>query len=423
MNNNKFIEVLLDETQKEAVSLCSNFNKRIVGVTGQAGTGKTTIMREAYKEAKQLGKNPILVSLFGKAARRIQEATGIKAMTIHRLLEYPKPNEICPKTGKALLSTEPKRDKSNPIEYDVVLADEYSVVGQELHRNLLDALPLGGCIRMFGDINQLQPIEQYKVYRNKPSAFKVILNRFPLIKLEYIFRQNEDSSIISNANRIKRGFSPQRKHDFDIKLTNNPVDVIKEIIVKTEDFFHNDYQIISPGKLSWVGTNKLNTLVQLYNPLINIEKKIIIERHIWAKDFGLTIHVNDKVIVTQNLHELNVFNGESGIVKNISYSNEIEIDFGDRTVLFPTSVIRNKRNGTTYQYNPQKDLSLGYVITTHKSQGSEYKEVMYVINKSTIYNQNRANFYTAITRAKEKVHLITDNRSLISSVMKEERYG
>ena len=170
-----------DVEQIEAINLCCDLTKRIVAVTGEAGTGKTTIIKAVYsklinyidthrrefkrdyiedRDKYQFNAEEyiVLVAPTGKAAKRIFEATGIPAMTIHRLLEYPTPGEIDENTGKALVASSPKRDKFNPIKQKIVLCDEYAMVSYELHRNLIDALPSGGCVRMFGDCNQLEPI-------------------------------------------------------------------------------------------------------------------------------------------------------------------------------------------------------------------------------------------------------------------------
>ncbi len=148
----------LDETQLAAVERCCDLTQRVVPVTGAAGTGKTTILQNVYRRLYKQGREVVLCAPTGKAAKRITEATGIQACTIHRLLEYPFPGERDQTTGKALVSTDPKKDRNNPLNYMVVLCDEYAMVSVEVHRNLLDALPNGAVIRMFGDANKLQPI-------------------------------------------------------------------------------------------------------------------------------------------------------------------------------------------------------------------------------------------------------------------------
>lgn len=437
-----------DEKQKEAIKLCCDMTKRIVAITGEAGTGKTTIIKQVYNDLlkyinnnknlfinkKDLEKrmkqtflnnkddynfNPedhiVLVAPTGKAAKRIYEATGIQAMTIHRLLEYPMPGEFDEKTGKPLVTSSPKRDRDNPITQKIVLCDEYAMVNYEIHRNLIDALPRGGVIRMFGDCNQLEPIEESEFLRNKPSQFQEMLIKFPSVKLDQIHRQQDGSSIINNAHLINSGIMPKRSEDFKLFFTtdhNMPTDVIISLIDNDPNFYGITKQIISPGRNSWVGTQKLNSMIQSRRFADKIEEGFPIERHKWAKPQEFSLYIGDKVIFTKNNYDLGVFNGESGIVTDIKLYGDVTIDFGDKVVVIPSEQAIQMYNKTVI-YNPQKDIDLAYVITTHKSQGSEYKEVAYVLDKSLIYMTNRKNLYTAITRAKEKVNIISDQKTLI----------
>jgi ATP-dependent exoDNAse (exonuclease V) alpha subunit len=132
----------------------------------------------------------------------------------------------------------------------------------------------------------------------------------------------------------------------------------------------------------------------------------------------IRMFVGDKVIVTQNMYDLGVFNGESGKIIEITGDGELIIDFGDREQAIPPILMVQNRYGKIVEIDPRKSVDLGYVITTHKSQGSEYKRLVYILNKSTGFMQNRRNFYTATSRGREHVHLITDQRSLSSSLNK-----
>ena len=424
-----------DEKQLEAINLCCDLSKRIVAITGEAGTGKTTIIKEVYakllnyiEENKDLFKNKlgkfipedyiVLIAPTGKAAKRIFEATGIPAMTIHRLLEYPMPGEIDQNTGKALVASTPKRDRYNPITQKIVLCDEYAMVNYELHRNLVDAIPRGGVIRMFGDCNQLEPIEESAVLKNKPSQFQEMLIKFPSVKLQQIHRQANGSSIIDNAHTINKGIMPRRADDFCLYFTTEqkfPTNIILDLIDKDPEFFEATKQIITPSRNSWVGTYKLNSLIQMKRFGDRLEEGYPIERHKWAKPQEFYLFVGDKVIFTKNNYDLGVFNGETGIVTSIQLYGDITIDFGDKVVVIPTSQML-QIYGKTIEYNPQRDIDLAYVITTHKSQGSEYKEVTYVMDRSLIYMCNRKNLYTAITRARQKVNIVTDQKTLVFSL-------
>jgi len=408
-----------DERQAEAIDACSDttdLQRRVVAVTGAAGTGKTTIMRVAVQRLLAKGRRVVLAAPTGKAAKRIEEATGLKAMTIHRLLEFPRPHERDEKTGKFLDTTRPKRCRDNPLEYDDVFVDEYAMVHNDLHQDLLAALPFGGRIRVFGDVNQLPPIERND--DGSPSPFKRLLDKFAGIRLETIHRQGEGSGIVENGSRILKGFIPQRRNDFVLRITDQPVDNLLELIETCNknglDMFSMENQIITCGNKSWIGTQMLNSYLQgmrEYDPESGVE----ISRHEWDKS-KLILHVGDKVIQTQNCYDLEVFNGETGIVTALTEYGEVEVDFGDRHVLYPPSIDYVSRYGKTAKYDPRRDIALAYAITTHKAQGSEYQNVIYVVNKSTRYNQNRHNFYTAVTRARKLVVVISDQSSLSYSV-------
>jgi exodeoxyribonuclease V alpha subunit len=420
-NQEEKSELELDETQIKAVDACCDLKRRIVAITGAAGTGKTTILQSVYRELYRQGCEVVLCAPTGKAAKRITEATGIQACTIHRLLEYPFPGEIDQKTGQALVTTDPKRDRRYPLEQRVVLADEYAMVSVEVHRNLLDALPNSGVIRMFGDANQLQPIESNKRLQQLPSSFIKMLEKFDGIRLETIHRQAGDSHIISNGQRIIRGQIPIRKADFKLTFSDKPVetilDFVQDNIIDGIDYGKTNNQIISPTKVGWVGTEALNSAIQqLLQPTTN--PYVSIERQNWSNVEEQRIYIGDKVIFTINNYALEVFNGETGVVTKFGDNGDITIDFGDKDVTIPVSLEMMGKHGI-YYINPQKDLDLAYVITTHKSQGSEYDRICYIMNRSRSYLLNRKNFYTAISRARTHVTVITDQLSINLSLQKK----
>lgn len=436
-------EFEFDPTQLAAIDRCCDMQQRIVPITGAAGTGKTTIIREVYKKIRDAGYSVVLCAPTGKAAKRIQEATGLPAMTIHRLLEYPHPGERDEATGKPLISTVPKRDKRNPITQVVVLADEYAMVNREVHRNLIDALPASGRICMFGDVNQLKPIEQGKL-SGKPSPFETALQKFNGTVLETIHRTTEGSGIAFNGDRILRGQVPLRKPDFMLKVTDKPVDALIDIVMDSLqdglDYGTNAGQIITATKKSWIGTYKLNIALQdLLNP-IGMHGRVSITRHKWDEDKPIKVGVGDKVIWTENSYDLrdewdrfedyeskhpryvpcppekSIMNGESGVIINIDEQDFIHIDVGDRVVeVPPVQTIENKA-GKLVQIDPRRTIDLGFVITTHKAQGSEWPHVIYMLNKTTSFIQSRHNFYTAVSRARQTATVVTDQRSLQNSV-------
>ena len=436
----------LDETQQLAIARCIDMSvtNRIVPISGAAGTGKTTIIQNVYELLKEAKYDVVLCAPTGKAAKRIFEATGIEAMTIHRLLEYPHPGERDEKTGNALISTIPKRKQKNPLDQKIIIADEYAMVGLELHSNLIAALPSGGRVLMFGDVNQLKPIERHKLHR-KESPFEQAIRRFNGVILTTIHRHTEGSGIVANGNLILAGRIPKRERDFALIITNSPIRALREYVMTVmmdEDVNYGDinHQIISPTKKSWVGTYKLNlTLQTIFNPADAKTKKLVLPRHDWEKRLPISISVGDKVLWTENQYDLRnewdcyedgikdllhyietprnkrIMNGETGIVTQIDDEGCVSIDVGDRTVDVPVSITRENKKGM-FQYDPRKAIDLAYCITTHKAQGSEYKSVIYILNRSTMFIQCRPNFYTAITRARSHVTVISDQGSLSNTV-------
>jgi exodeoxyribonuclease V alpha subunit len=426
---------MFDPKQLLAVERALDVSKRLVAVTGPAGSGKTTIMRVIYQKLQDAGYNPSLCAPTGKAARRIREATGFPARTIHMLLEYTAPRDINPRTGKPFGVTTPRRTRENPIGNDVVIVDEYAMVNQELHRNLLDAFPPGCRLIVFGDVSQLPPIEQNSAIAAKPTAFNDLLTRFDGIYLDKVHRQSGDSGILSNAQRILSGSAPQRNKDFEMIVTDRPVDAMTNelhkdwlTMLEKADYTSLRNQILTPANKSWIGTHKLNALLQM---LLMPDDRATIDvprRSYGGKTYDppISVGVGDKVIITKNWYDLEcsdgttgIFNGEVGKVLEITDMHEIVVDFEDRVCSIPPVMQSIWQNKVMMVY-PQNDLYLAYAMTTHKAQGSEYDNVIYVINKAVHVMLNRKNLYTAITRAKKHVTFITDMRGLSLAVTTKE---
>lgn len=421
------VEFTLDPKQQEAVNLCCDITKRVVAITGAAGSGKTTILKQSYNALVEAGYNVALAAPTGKAAKRIFEVTGIEAQTSHRLLEYTHPGDPDPKTGKAVAFSYPRRTRQNPLEVDVLFVDEYAMTNREIHRSIFDALPNGACVRVFGDNNQLPPIENDERDKQGPSPFVELLSKFPSVVLETVHRQGADSGILLNLQSMLRGRMPTRNDQWSMSFTEQPVDTLRDYILDSLendiDFTATDNQILTPQNTSWVGTVKLNTMIQsLFHN--HMEPAVMVPRHNWVKGEGdekggaIRMFVGDKIIVTQNMYDLHVFNGESGKIIEITSDGEVVIDFGDREQAIPPILMVQNRYGKIVEIDPRKSIDLGYAITTHKSQGSEYKRLIYILNKSTGYMQNKRNFYTACSRGREHVHIITDQRSLGNSLNK-----
>lgn len=444
-------ELILDEKQNEAVEICIDPNNRIASVTGSAGTGKTTIIKRVAQIFKEEDKNVICCAPTGKAARRIREATGLPAITIHKLLEFPKPHERDEKTGAALRQGQPKRHKFNPLKYKVVICDEYAMVSHELNRQLIDALPNAGLLRCFGDVNQLPPIEEYKIKANgyELTPFQNHLKMFPNVVLERVYRQGEGSGIFSNAYGIVKGRIPVPKDDFKIIFTGMPTNKIEEFVYREASKYKEiNNQIIVTGNKGWIGTYELNVRIQcIVNP--DPSRTVDPPRHKWHKEKPITIGVGDKVVCTENTYDTRdyyerfssfddqgvpvpssfieppdtcvMLNGEIGVVTEIHDDDSIIIDFGDRCVALPLMIYeKNPHNNSIFTTSHQNNIDLGYVLTTHKCQGSEFNEIVYVLNKTSKWTQGRKNLYTAITRARKHVTLVTDGESLRYSMWKQQ---
>lgn len=419
-------DLALDSSQSEAIKLCcdTSVRNRICGVTGQAGTGKTTIMRQVYERLRGAGYTVALCSPTGKAAKRIREATGIRASTIHLLLEYSHPGDRDEKTGKVIGISEPKRHRHYPLEYDVILVDEAAMINHELYRNLIDALPAGGCIRFFGDVNQLPPIENDERLKLVLSPFAALLGstQFKSVTLTTLYRQGEGSGIVSNGDLIIKGRVPRRTEDFTYHITDKPLDALTAYLQQTEQsikWSDVSNQIITPTNVGWTGTHKLNALLQrIFFRDHRADQFVQVPRAKWSKEAPINLTVGDKVLWTENNYDLGIFNGETGTVMETSEFDEIVIDFGDRSVVVPPSLEATNKYGNVYTYDPRVFIDLAYAVTTHKSQGSEYQNVIYIMNSSRPYILGRNNFYTGVTRARKSVHVITDQKGLSLSARK-----
>lgn len=440
----------LDPKQIEAIELCYDTRKRIVAVTGCAGTGKTTIIRNAVQRLQDMGVSVVLAAPTGKAAKRIKEATGMPAMTIHRLLEYTHPGEPDEKTGKPIEVSFPRRDKTNPIEYKVVFVDEYAMVNTELHRNLIDALPPGGAVRAVGDVNQLRPIEEVKSLENRPSPFEELIAKFTSVRLDTVYRQGEDSAILEAANKIRKGLIPSKSaEDYSYLVVNasDALEKLRQLVPRMEEHFGADFrtqdsQVITPMRGKRTGAYTLSVMMQnMYRQ--SGDAGLVLPRHKYQQKDQITVYVGDKVIWTSNTYDLRdvserfedfenrrgfiepgpndvIMNGEMGVVEELIGDGSLTINTGDRTVFIPKEVREFSRDGFLFKKDLRENIELGYAITTHKAQGSEWKYVIYVMDKSSKWMHNRRQFYTAVTRASKACSVITDGVTLSAAVRKEK---
>ena len=214
---------------------------------------------------------------------------------------------------------------------------------------------------------------------------------------------------------------PKRTEEFVFKITEKPVDTVYDIVFGNEfdvNWHDPTNQIITPTKIGWVGTESMNAMIQGMMHDVD-EESWQVERHTWVEAQDFRLYKGDKVINTLNNYDLCLFNGESGVVVDIDSAGQLVIDFGDKVVYIPTMMERQGKYGS-FWYNPQMDIDLGYAITTHKAQGSEYDNVMYVMNKSRPGLLNRRNFYTGMSRAKKRAILVADQKALMLSLYRKE---
>lgn len=432
----------LDPAQQTAVDLCVDMTNRLVAISGEAGTGKTTIIRTV---CDVLTANQIpfaLAAPTGKAARRIREATGYPAVTIHKLLEFNRP-EIDEDTGNAKSSTTPGRHAGNPLTEKVVLVDEYAMVSTALHRDLAAAIGQG-CMRVFGDIRQLPPIDNARL-ADPTSPFERCLAMRNSIILTRVYRQEEGNGILEAARAINAGAPFSKNEDVNIVFSPTMVGRLRDdVSIDPEKWRSLDCQIISPLRKNDIGTVRLNGLLQSVI-LGDMTDKIELPRHKWQEKEHVYVGVGDKVVCTTNVYDMRdyeerfsvwidavtperqsfipcpetktMLNGEVGTIFAVHSDGALEIDFGDRIVEVPPVVFDySEKHRTLIRIDNRKNIELAYALTTHKCQGSEYQEVAYVMAASAFFVLNRPNFYTAITRAKKKATIYTDQRAFMTAL-------
>lgn len=398
----------LSEEQSNGVDLCCDFTKTIACVTGAAGTGKTSVLQVLYErlvdaiiekynvseeEAKEL---IILAAPTGRAAKRIEEATGISAMTIHRMLRFSVPKDDA---DFGL----PAHNKFNLMPYYAILIDEASMVPQDLRRAMIDAMRRGAVIRFFGDINQLPPVP--KEGETPFSPFAQDLQKYPAITLTKNFRSTD--GIISLSDRVIKNKMPLQNEQVKIhKISGIQTKSLIMSIAERIDFTSERNQIICPTKTTTYGTVEINRVIQQkFNK--NREKITIYhhDRHT-DKTTSISFKRGDKILWTKNDYNLNLINGTLGTILDFDEeSGDIAINADGRDISIPAKMKTfNPTTGEAYYYDPRLQLDLGYAISTHKSQGSQFDNVLFVLSRSRA--ASRQNVYTAVTRAKFKIEII-----------------
>lgn len=395
-------EITLSQEQEDAVDLCLDKLVRMLGVTGRAGTGKTSVLGEAYRHTvDQVGKDKVvLCAPTGRAAKRITELTGIKAKTIHKMLEFPEPEDEDDEGNP--LPPEPRRNRDRPLVERVVYVDESSMLSQDLYDYLLAALPTNGRIRFFGDNEQLPPVE-------KGSPFAEILKTRTQKVLTHCFRS--DDEIISNTERIRQGRIPLRNSRFEIVYSSKPIQALIGLVER--EVTTQSCQIIMPTRVGNYGTSRVNPTLQLkFNPtgdIIRVDRPEKLAQKEQAPPIAL--RGGDKFLWVKNDYTLKLFNGEIGYIDWVNAEDGcLQLSMDGRAIVVPPFIqVYSPYHGHVIHYDPRKKIELGYAITTHKSQGSEFDTVIYCMSRGAPRLLNRRNFYTAVTRARHRVIIVCDS--------------
>lgn len=395
-------EIEADDMQIRAV--IQAVNSGLLVITGGPGTGKTTTINTIIRYFEQEEMTILLAAPTGRAAKRMTEATGYEAKTIHRLLEL----NGAPEEDRSSLGMRFERGEENPLEADAVIIDETSMVDIYLMHALLRAVCPGTRLILVGDVNQLPSVGAGNVLRDVIDS-----GVFPVVRLNRIFRQAAESDIIVNAHRINAGESVplwKPSKDFLFIRQEHPDAIISAMITlvtkKLPGYVKADpleIQIMTPMRKGALGVERLNMVLQEY---LNPKSPSKAER----ESGGITYRVGDKVMQIKNNYQIEweirgshggsldsgtgVFNGDIGIIREINtFAEELTVEFDEGRMV-------------DYTFRQLEELELAYAITIHKSQGSEYPAVVIPVHSGPRMLMTRNLIYTAVTRARACVCLV-----------------
>lgn len=388
----EFFGIVYNEEQLEAIK--ESYQKKFLIITGGPGTGKTTIMKaitELYRQMNKLDYSSLqekiaLLAPTGRAAKRMTEATLLRASTIHRFLKWQK------ETNKFQVN------EYNKSKVEFVIIDEASMIDTYLMASLLKGISANCKIVMVGDDHQLPSVGPGQVLHDLIQSEKL-----PVIKLTELYRQGKDSNILSLAYDIRQGTINEKIFNVGDDLTfiksspNQVIDNILEITDTYKDLSYKDFQILCPMYKTIAGIDEINNHIQKkFNKKAKDKKEIATSEVIFRE--------GDKVIQLTNMPDENVYNGDIGIIKEIKTSpkKEIIIDFDGNIVKYTPSNFANFR--------------LAYAISIHKAQGSEFEVVIIPIVKNFNKMLYRKLIYTGVTRSKKKLYLIGDIEALKTAV-------
>ena len=378
------LSITLAEKQKEAIQ--SAIENKVMVITGGPGTGKTTIINAVIKIFSRIGVQIFLAAPTGRAAKRMSEVTGHEAKTIHRMLKY------------SIKGGGFEKNEENPLDCELLIVDEASMIDTILMHHLLKAVPKQATFILVGDVNQLPSVGAGSILNDIINSQAV-----PVVELNEIFRQAQESLIIVNAHKINNGVMPSLKtsgeklEDFYFIEKEDPEEVLKLIVELTTERIPkrfnfdpiDEIQILTPMHRGVVGASNLNiTLQQVLNP-----------REDGITRGGRNFRISDKVMQIRNNYDKEVFNGDIGRIQNIdTESQEATISFDGRTV--------------AYDYPDLDEIVLAYAVSVHKSQGSEYPAVVIPILTQHYMLLQRNLIYTGVTRGKKLVVIIGTKKAL-----------
>jgi len=388
----------LAPAQQEAIRQACRH--KVVVITGGPGVGKTTLVRSILEVFAAKGLKCVLTAPTGRAAKRLAETTKRVAKTVHRLLEFD------PATGDF------KRNRQHPLKGDLFVMDETSMVDVVLGYQFMRALPAESCVVLVGDVDQLPSVGPGSVLGDLIASRAV-----PVVRLTEVFRQASESRIVTAAYAINRGgmpdlTAPEELGDFYFIQAQEP-EAIRDLIVRLvreriPGRFRfdprTDIQVLAPMNRSLLGARNLNQVLQeALNPA---DDSPHVER------FGWTFRVGDRVIQTENDYGRDVFNGDLGVIEKINrVEQEMVVAFDGRPV--------------TYEFGDLDELALAYVLSVHKSQGSEYPCVVIPMHTQHYMMLQRNLLYTAVTRGKQLVVVVGTKKALAMAIRRQdttERY-
>ena len=409
----------LDEKQKEAVK--EAVKNGLLVITGGPGTGKTTTINAIIRYFEMEDLDICLAAPTGRAAKRMTETTGYEAKTIHRLLELSGGPE------QAQENVRFERNAQNPLEADVIIIDEMSMVDIFLMHALLSAVVSGTRLILVGDVNQLPSVGPGSVLKDIISS-----GCFPVVELVKIFRQASQSDIVVNAHKINQGipvvldnksrdFFFLKRYDANV-IISIVITLIQKKLPKYVEAAPYEIQVLTPMRKGLLGVERLNSILQQYLNPPDREKK--------EKEHGQGVfREGDKVMQIKNNYQLEweirgnygipvekgvgVFNGDTGIIREInSFAEMMTVEFDEKRFV-------------EYSFKQLDELELAYAITIHKAQGSEYPAVVIPLLQGPRMLMNRNLLYTAVTRARKCVTLVGDEKTFYdmeNNRMEQDRY-